>query len=244
MQSPGYDNYLLRRLKWHWLRTNLMPIDRKKRMLVPLGTPRQPSPSARVVVSVLRPPLLVLRFIFGNLYKLCFGWLDRRVARQNERRFADDIGRHLSFLFTEHKAQIIPNQGTPFPPGFDGAYVTVAVGVLRLRFVRGRGDFGVSVASEFAPQDWEDFRLVADNISEWDTSQPRPYSYSLETFEGVLRPRVAGLQEALSKERFDATLNRAVRAHNESVEEYAAKLRQWGVIPKISPSHSKSDGQL
>ena len=215
-----------------------MPIDQKKQMLVPLGTPRQPSLSARVVLAVVRPPLLVLGFIFGNLYKLCFSWLDRRVARQNEQRFADDIRSHLSFLFTEHGAQIIPNQGTPFPPSFDGAYVTVAVGALRLRFVRGRGDFGVSVASEFAPRNWESFRLVADDIRDWDTSQPRSYPYSLETFGGVLRPRLAGLQEALSQERFEATLNRAVKTHNESVDEYAAKLRQSSVVPKfIEPSN-------
>jgi hypothetical protein len=214
-----------------------MPIDQKKRMLVPLRSPRQPSLLARVVIAVLRPLLLVLGFIFGNLYKLCFGWLDRRLARQNEQRFADEIRTHLSFLFTEHGAQIIPNEGTPFPPGFDGAYVTVIVGALRLRFVRGRGDFGVSVASEFAPQNWEDFRLVADNISEWDASQRRRDPYSLETFADVLRPRLPRLQEALSKERLEATLNRAVRTHNESVEEYAAKLRQAGVIPKfIEPS--------
>src|SRR5690349_18326111 len=129
-----------------------MPIDQKKRMLVPLGTPKRPSMSARVLIGVLRPPLLLLGFIFGNLYKLCFGWLDRRVARQNEQRFADDIRSHLSFLFTEHGAHIIP--GTPFPPGFDGAYVTVAVRTIQLRFGRGRGEFGVSVASESAPQHW------------------------------------------------------------------------------------------
>jgi hypothetical protein len=210
-----------------------MPIDQKKRMLVPLGTPRKPSLSTRVIVTVLRPPFIILGFIFGNLYKLCFGWLDRRIARQNEQRFADDIRSHLSFLFTEHGAQIIPNQGTPFPPSFDGAYVTVAVGTLRLRFGRGRGEFGVSVASEFGPQDWEDFRLVADDIGEWDTSRPRPYSYSLETFEGILRPRLAELQEALSKDRFDATLNRAVKTYNKSVEEYAAKLRQSGIVPRF-----------
>jgi hypothetical protein len=138
----------------------------------------------------------------------------------------------LSFLFTEHKAQILPNQGAPFPPGFDGAYVTVAVGALLVRFVRGRGDFSVSVASEFAPQCWEDFRLVADNIGEWDTAQPPLRPYSLDTFASVLRPRLTGLQDALSKDRFEATLNRAVRTHNESVEEYAARLRQSGIIPK------------
>jgi|SRR4051812_11003603 len=129
-----------------------MQIPQKKRMSVPIGTPRQPSILARVIVGVLRLPLLLLGFIFGNLHKLCFGWLNRRLARRNEQRLADDVRTHLSFLFTETGAQIIPNQGTPFPPSFDGAYVTVAVGAVQLRFVRGRGDFSVSVASEFAPQ--------------------------------------------------------------------------------------------
>src|SRR2546425_7164590 len=159
-----------------------MSIDKKKRLLIPLNNPRPPSVWARLVLAILRPPILVLGFILGNIYKLCFSWLDRRLARKGEQRFADDIRKHLSFLFTEYGALVIPNEGVPFPPPMDGAYFTVAVGVVRLRFCRGRGDFSVSVASEFAPQRWEEFRLVADGIGEWDTSQPRSsYPYSLET---------------------------------------------------------------
>lgn len=209
-----------------------MAINEKKRLLIPLNSPRQPSGWVRFVVAVSRPPLLVLGFVFGNLSKLCFRWVDRRIAKQNEERFAEDIRTHLSFLFAEHSAQIIPNEGTPFPPSFDGAYVTVAVSALRLRFVRGRGDFGVSVASEFAPRHWEDFYLVADGISEWDTSHHRP-SYSLGTFGSILRPRLGHLQEALSKDHFEVTLNDAVRIHNENVDKYAASLREQGITPKF-----------
>jgi hypothetical protein len=64
-------------------------------------------------------------------------------------------------------------------------------------------------------------------------SQPRPYSYSLESFDGIFKPRLARLQEALSKDRFEATFNNAVRIHNESVDEYAATLRQSRIIPKF-----------
>jgi hypothetical protein len=205
-----------------------MAINYKKRLLIPLDNPRQPSAWVRFVVAVLRP----VSFVFDNLYKLCFGRLDRRNAKQNEDRFAEEIRTHLSFLFTENAAQIIPNEGVPFPPSFDGAYVTVAVGALRLRFVRGRGDFGVSIASEFAPQHWEDFYLVGDRISEWDPSR-RGLSYSLETFESILRPRLGRLQEELSKDHFEATLNEAVRAHNESVDKYADSLREQGITPKF-----------
>jgi hypothetical protein len=210
-----------------------MTIEKKKNLLIPLNNPRPPALWVRIVIAILRPPLLVLGFVFGNLYKLCFGWLDKRMARQNERRFAEDIRTHLTFLFSEHGAQIIPNEGVPFPPPLDGAYVTVAVGTLRLRFVRGRGDFGVNVTSEFAPQDWQDFRLVADGIGQWDMSKPGPRYYTLETFEPILRSRLERLQEALSKDRFEATLNNAVKIHNESVDEYAATLRQSGTIPKL-----------
>jgi hypothetical protein len=210
-----------------------MPIEKKRNLLVPLNNPRRPTLCARIVIAILRPPLLVLGFVFGNLYKLCFGWLDRRMARQNERRFAEDIHTYLAFLFSEHGAKVIPNEGVPFPPSFDGAYVTVSVENLRLRFVRGRGDFSVRVASAFAPNDWEDFHLVADGIGQWDVSKREAGNYTLETFEPVLRCRLGRLQEALSKDRFETSLNDAVKIHNSAVDEYAATLRQSGIIPKL-----------
>ena len=210
-----------------------MAIEKKRNLLIPLNNPRRPPLWVRILIAILRPPLLVLGFIFGNLYKLCFGWYDKRLARQHEQRFADDIRSYLLFLFSEHGAKVIPNEGVPFPPSFDGAYVTVAVGNLRLRFIRGRGDFSVRVASAFAPNDWEDFRLVADSISQWDVSEPGPRYYTLETFEPILRSRLERLQEVMSKGRFEATLNNAVKIHNDSVDEYAATLRQSGIIPKL-----------
>jgi hypothetical protein len=210
-----------------------MPIEKKKNLLVPLNNLRTPTLLARIVNATLRPALLVLSFVFGNLYRLCFGWLDKRTARQNEQRFAEDIRTCLAFLFSDHGAKVVPNEGVPFPPSFDGAYVTVAVGNLRLRFVRGRGDFSVRIASAFAPNDWEDFQLVADGIGQWDTSKPEPRYYILETLEPVLRSRLERLQEALSKDRFETTLNKAVKIHNDSVDDDATTLRQSGIIPKL-----------
>ena len=210
-----------------------MAIEKKKNLLIPLNNPRRPPLWLQILIAVLRPPLLLLGFILGNLYKLCFGWYDKRLARQHERRFADDIRRCLPFLFSEHAAKVIPNEGVPFPPSFDGAYVTVAVGDLRLRFIRGRGDFSVRVASAFAPNDWEDFRLVANGIGQWDMSNQGPRYYTLETFEPVLRSRLERLQETLAKDRFETTLNNAVKIHNDSVDEYAATLRQSGIVPKL-----------
>lgn len=210
-----------------------MAIEKKRNLLIPLNNPRPPALWVRITVAVLRPLFLGIGFVFGNLFKLCFGWLDKRIARQNEQRFAEDIRTHLAFLFSDHGAQIIPNEGVPFPPSFDGAYVTIAVGNIRVRFVRGRGDFSVAVASAYAPNDWEDFRLVAEGIAKWDMSQRESRHYTLEAFEPVLRARLEYLQQALSKDRFEATLNNAVKLHNNSVDEYAAALRQSGIIPRI-----------
>ncbi len=92
-----------------------MPIETKRNLLIPLNNPRPPSVRARILVTVLRPPLLVLGFVFGNLYKLCFGWLDQRMATRNEHRFAEDICKHLAFLFAEYGAKIIPNEGNSVP---------------------------------------------------------------------------------------------------------------------------------
>lgn len=210
-----------------------MPIERKRNLLIPLNSPRRPTLAARIPIAILRPPLVVLGFIFGNFYKYCFGWLDRRAARANEQCFADEIRTHLPFLFSERGAKVIPNVGTPFPPSFDGAYVTVAVGNLHLRFIQGRGDFSVRVASSFAPNDWEDFRLVADGVSQWGASGSGTQYYTLETFEPILRSRMDNLQYTLSKERFEGTLNDAVRTHNACVDEYAAALRKSGIVPKV-----------
>jgi hypothetical protein len=239
VQRPGLDTYARRcdqgsRKTASGLQAKRRAcLFRRRIYIIPLNNPRPPRLRALVLEYVLRPPLLVLGFVMGKLYNPCFGWLDKRVARQYEQRFTEDIRRYLPSFFAEHGAEIIPNEGTPFPPSFDGAYVTVAIGNSRLRFVRGRGDFSVFVASAFAPNSWEDFRLVADGISEWDLSQPGPRYYTLETFEPILRSRLGRLQEALSEEHFETTLNTAVRIHNGAVDEYAATLRQSGITPKF-----------
>ena len=210
-----------------------MEIAHKKQLLIPITNSRRPSLRARILDVILHLILYAPLFVLRKLYKPCFSWLDRRAARENQRRFAEEIRIHLSFLFKEHAAKFIPNEGAPFPPRMDGAFVTVAVGVVRLRFVRGCGDFSVKVSSEFAPQHWEDFFLVADGVAEWDTDR-RSHCYSLETFGSVLRPRLDRLQDALSKEHYEKTLSDAVRVHNQALDAYAAKLRQSGVVPIIS----------
>jgi hypothetical protein len=206
----------------------------KKRMLIPLTPPAGSLPRRARKRSFADSLLNVVGSLVGRLYSFAFGWADHRLARRHQQEFEEEIRSQLGFLFTEHNAQVIPNEGVPFPPGFDGAYVTVAVGAVRLRFVRGRGDFGISVGSEFSPGRWEDFGLVAEGISEWDVSlRRRDIAYSLSSVEPVLRRRLTDLQQSLSEANVETTMNRAIELHNKSVDEYAARLTAAGVTPKF-----------
>ena len=210
------------------------PIEKKKRILVPIGTRRRPSTGSRILRSVLRAILVPIFSVIGKIYKLCFGWLDRRMARKNQDRFAQDVRTHLSFLFTDHAAQVIPNEGVRFPPGFDGAYVTVAAETLLFRFVRGRGDFGVEVASKFAPKNWEDLGLVVEATERLkEPTERQPAYHRLESLGRILQPQFEQLKEALSEERFETSLNEAVRIHNERTNRYVAKLHEQGITPKF-----------
>jgi hypothetical protein len=91
-------------------------IEKKKRILIPLGTPRQSGSGSLILRTVLKLIFLPIFFVIGKTYKLCFGWSDRRIAIKNQGRFAQEIQTHLSFLFADHGAQIIPNDAVPFPP--------------------------------------------------------------------------------------------------------------------------------
>jgi hypothetical protein len=208
--------------------------EKKKRILIPLGTPRQPSSGSRIFRLILRAIFLPIFFVIGKTYKLCFGWMDRRIAMENQDRFAKDIRTHLSFLFAEHGAQIIPNEGLPFPPGFDAAYVTVAVETLLFCFVSGRGDFDVRVASKFAPTKWEQLGLVIEAArGPEETSEHQPPYYRLESLSRTLQPQFEQLKGALSEERFENTLNEAVRIHNERTDQRVAELQERGITPKF-----------
>ena len=113
-----------------------------------------------VIYPVIRPPLLALRFIFGKLYSLLFGRLDIRAASKNQERLAHDVRASLSFLFSEHGARIVLNEGVRFPPPMDYAVVTLSIGNMFLRFVRGDGSLGVQVSPERMPQDWHELSQV------------------------------------------------------------------------------------
>lgn len=205
-------------------------MEHKRELSIPVAYPERQSTSPTLTGRAGNFILRSLGFFVVNISKLCLGWLDRPLAKRNERRLASDIQKHLAFLFTDFPGKIIPNSDTSFVPSFDYAFVRVAVNPLLLKFCRGRGEFSVQVGSEFLPDQWEDYQLVAQEIGKWTSGRT---CYKLESFAPILRRNLEHLTQAMSAYNFEATFNLAVHTHNNGVDECVSKLRDSGVEPKI-----------
>lgn len=112
-----------------------------------------------ILVNIIAPPVRLLMFILKPIW-LLFGLLDRPLARRHERKLRLDIAEAMPFLFQEQHARIVPNEGVPFPPGFDYAFVTVEIGNMLIRFCRGRGELNLHVGSRARPRDLHELGLV------------------------------------------------------------------------------------
>jgi hypothetical protein len=155
----------------------------------------------RWIAAILGPPLNAVRFFFNLAFGGPLDMLDRRIARKHEGRLKQDVCDALPFLFAEYGGQIMPNVGTPFPPAFDFAFVTVAARGLVLRFARGRGELGVQVAPQFAPSDWHDLALVLSAIADGALLKRRQFS-DLWEVSRLLQPQFNALAELFSLDRF------------------------------------------
>jgi hypothetical protein len=157
------------------------------------------------IVAILRPPLVGLRFVFTSIHTLLFAWwLDPLLVKRSNERFAQEIKDNLQFLFTDHRAEVIPNDREP-PAAFDFAMLTIAVGDLLFRFLKGRGDMGVHVAPRRAPNEWHELSLVFSVI---DTSVARQSSYRVPDVARWLKLHMGPLQEAFSESRYPETKDR------------------------------------
>jgi hypothetical protein len=156
------------------------------------------------------------------------------IARKNQEQFAEEIQSQLQFLFREHDARIVPNDpDVPFPPSFDGAYVTIATDSFRFRFTRGRGDFFVEVAPTAAPMEWENLELVLATIRDLPIQVGQRDFWYLRTLAGILPSVYSLLGDALQEHRCQATLDAAAAIHNKRMEQRIATLKQNGIVPKM-----------
>jgi hypothetical protein len=159
------------------------------------------------IVGIVRPPLIVLRFIFSSIHSLLFAWwLDARLVKRSNERFAKEITENLQFLFTYYNARIIPNDREP-PPSFDFAMVTIATSDLLFRFLRGRGDLGVHVAPQRAPNDWHELSLVLSVIDVREGFERRSV-YWLSDVARWLTLYIDRIEKAFSESRYPETKQR------------------------------------
>jgi hypothetical protein len=140
-------------------------------------------------------PIRLLRSTVSTTYDLLFGRLDRRIARRNQARLAQEIQTELPFLFGAHRGNIVPNQGVPFPPGFDYAFVTVAVDDILVRFCRGRGELGVHIASKLTPNEWHEVSLLL-NLIEKKENLERSGVLDLRDASRLIEPYIDQLKKA------------------------------------------------
>jgi hypothetical protein len=112
--------------------------------------------------------------IIGYVYRSLFEWwLDAPAARRAQERFAAEIRNALPFLFENQGGTIVPTDSVKFPPGFDYAFVTVAIGQLLFRFVQGRGEFRIDMTVSGTGKnwrDWKDLRQVEVVLKEADSN--------------------------------------------------------------------------
>jgi hypothetical protein len=157
--------------------------------------------SNKLIVAILRPPLLVLRFFASRIYKIFFGRADRNLAIRHQDELAQAIRNQLAFLFEEHHGAIVPNVDVRFPPEFDYAYVTVSVGDLLFRFLRGRGELSAEVRHGRTPHEWHDLSTVLSLVDPTEKIQRGPFD-DLGHLGGLLRPHMNRLQNAFSTDGY------------------------------------------
>jgi hypothetical protein len=183
------------------------------------------TPSRSLVTP--RPPG---RGVMIGVHRVFFSWwLDKRLARRNDKVLGQQIREDLEFLFTVYGAQLVPN-AKETPPYFDWAQATVVTSDLRFNFTRDRGTIFANVAPEDFPKDWQELSSVLTAITVGDAAEQEIEFARLPTIARELEPRMALLKAALSTEHFEETkaavLNIRKRRHIQATLRLQSELRE------------------
>jgi hypothetical protein len=178
------------------------------------------------------PPIRLLRSVVSATYDLLFGRLDRRLARKYEAKLAEEIHDALPFLFNVHRGRVVPNHGVPFPPGFDYAFVTVAVDDILVRFCRGRGDLDIRVAPKETPNEWHEVSLLLNLIENQDHLE-RSGVLDLRDASRLMEPHMDQLKEAFVERPGNDLRQRLAEVHADD----RVKMREleWETNKRLGP---------
>lgn len=156
----------------------------------------------RFLIEMATPPMRALGFVVGNLYSLLFGWYDKRLAREQQRRLEQEVRNVLQFLFSEHHARMLP--GKPVRRLADIGWPTVSLtaeGVI-LHLVRWRSELNASVAPAHAPQDSHELLLVLTLLDPESDIRRNWTLYSPASVARLLEPRMDLIRKAFSEEGY------------------------------------------
>ena len=161
-----------------------------------------------IVMNIVRPPVLMLGFVMKP-FGLLFGLLDRPIASRHEKQLRLDIAEAMPFLFSEYGGHIVPNEGVPFPPSFDYAFVTVAVDNLLIRFCRGRGELDLRVGSKTRSRVLHELGLVLGLLDKQGDHKRRGI-INLRHAAQILKQHTDLLKRALGGDSVDEDLARGL----------------------------------
>jgi hypothetical protein len=166
----------------------------------------------------LPSPTTIIGNAIGLAYRILFEWwLDAPIARKKEAQFVAEIRAQLAFLFDDFGAIVVNEPGTSVRPAYRPSIVTLAIGRLLLRFVRGRGEFRVDAALSGRTshwRDWKDIRYVLAVAHEDDENYELPPLFDLSGADRLLRLELPKLLEiARDEKEWDLTERKINAAH-------------------------------
>lgn len=144
----------------------------------------------KIWILFLRAIALTINFLLRPLLILLLplnSYFERKVSRRLQAEFEQEIRDAMPFLFLDLGAVVVENKGVPFPPPFDGAFVTLEVGALFIRFERGRGNLNVLLAQLNNQSNWRELDVllgaIADptHIQRWDIDSLVKVAFELRT---------------------------------------------------------------
>jgi hypothetical protein len=142
------------------------------------------------------------------------------MSREADKNLGDEILSELRFLFDSFGGNLSDDMTIKHPRPFDYALKIVTLHGFSLRFIRGRGELTVQIATEFAPATWDDLATVLNLID--DRFEQRYFS-TLDELAAILEPRMTCLQRALSEKEYPEFQKKIenARAYDRAV------IRQW-----------------
>jgi len=181
-------------------------------------------------ITVLRPPLLALAFIFKSIDKLCFAWwINPWLQKGKNQSLRDDVQANLYFLYSE--GQLV-NEKHPKILPLDYAIVRIIFGNIIFCFTRGRDELNVSLSPRHAPNDTHLLPVVIAVLDSKGVTEQKGVSYLSEVAE-LLRPRLDALNQAFSEQAYPDFQKRF--AFEERTLRTLTRQAEWELNKRLYP---------